>query len=489
MMSNCAFWSASGELLAVHGVGPTDPLATFGPWAAARRLPSGRIVGLSPGFPLPETEVAGWQLVAPGFSLRPRKLARTPKTDVAVATPQPALDEVSSRVLPLRIEHPKFSLKAWPTWTTTVHLLLGEGTDGWYAALNGPAKSNQFLVRLVPHNGRLPGPGWRNMLAWSLHQHAGVRLVPLNGLPTAQALAAAPAWEYRVEAGQGVESAAWDVQVLPARRLLEEWAPGAADPWQATAWLRWVRPGAAGAASLPGPEGEFLWAELLARLPVGDARLLVQNVLTTLPGGVASAAVLFYDTVTLSDPDGRTLVRYVPLEGLPVALLSTLFGHRAWRELERAKRLLPGAEESRQRRAEAAADLDLRLAEGRLPWSDEALNLWQVLYRTPQHQRQEAELKAWRGEERWSALFSGDRLVIEAVLRDLDVTDVALCLRDAPDQRWRRFVTARREAEIREELDFCRAWDARGELTVERQLDAWQTWDKKVRSVRANDEA
>jgi hypothetical protein len=407
-----------------------------------------------------------------------------------VATSQPALDEVSARLLPRRIDHEKFRLTAWPTWTTTVHPFSGEGTDGWYAALKGPAKANQFLVRLVPHRGRLPGPGWRNMLAWSFHRHAGVRLVRLNGLPTAEALAAAPAWEYRVEAGQGLESAAWDVQVLPARRLLEAWAPGAADPWQATAWLRWVRPGIPAASSLPAPEGELRWADLLARLPVADARLLVQNVLTTQPGGVASASVLFYDTVTLPvEADGQTLVRYVPQEGLPGALLSTLFGQRAWRELDRAKRLLPGAAESRLRREEALADLDLRLAEGRLSWSDEALDLWQTLYRHPQHRRLEAELAGWRGEDRWSALFSGDRLVVETVLRELDVTDVALCLRDAPDLRWRRFVTARRDAEIREELEFCRVWDARGELTVERQLDAWQTWDKKVRSISANNEA
>jgi hypothetical protein len=324
------------------------------------------------------------------------------------------------------------------------------------------------------------------MLLWSLNQHAKVRPVPLNGLPNQTALAGAPAWEYRVEAGRGTDSAAWDVQILPTRRLLQEWAPGAADPWEATAWLRWVRPGVSTLWEPPDGQ-EPGWADLLARLPVPDARVLVQNVLTTLPGGVGAAAALFYEMVTLDGGPGQTLVRYIPQEGLPVALLSTLFGRRAWHELERARRLIPSAEECRLRRIEALADLDLRLAEGRLPWSEEALDLWQMWYRGPQHRRLDAELKAWRGEDRWSNLLKGSALIIEALLRDLDVTDAALCLRDAPDQRWRRFVTARREADLREELEFCRVWEARGELTVERQLDAWRTWDEKLRSLQADD--
>jgi len=490
MMSNCGFWSASGEWVAVHGVDPArptpDPRESFGPWAAARRLPPGRLVALSPGFPSPPVSAPGWQALV---SLPEPRKGRSAPPDVAapVAAFSPALDRAWTSLLPPLSRHELFTLRAWPTWVSTARPGQDEGPQGWFAAVGADGKTSRFLVRLVPHRGRLPGDGWRNMLAWALKTHAGVRLAPLSGLPTATALEAAPAWEFRVEAGKDAESAAWDVQILPGRKLLQEWAPGIADPWEATALLRWVRPGAPAPADLPEPAGELQWGELFARLPVADARLLVQNVLTTLPGGAAEAAVLFYDSVTIPGPSGRTLVRYVPQEGLPLALLSTLFGTRAWNEIDRAKKFLPPEGERRDRRAEALADLDRRLAEGRLMWSPGAMDLWQALYRRPAHRALENELAGWRKNSRWSELMAGDPRIPEGLLRSLDVTDIALCLQDAPDTRWRRFVTARREAEIREELSFCQAWEARGELTIERRIDAWRSWDALARSLVLGD--
>jgi hypothetical protein len=399
-----------------------------------------------------------------------------------VAEAAPALDAVAALLFPPLSVHELFTVRAWPTWVSTPRPGPAETAEGWYAALEG--KESRFLVRLVPHRGRLPGDGWRNMLAWALGNHTGVKLARLNALPSPEALEAAPAWEYRVEAGQGAESAAWDVQVLPGRKWLFDQAPGASDPWEATALLRWVRPGVPAPADLPEPaSGEPRWADLLARLPVADARLLVQNVLTTLPGGAAEAAVLFYDDVTLSGGSGRTLVRHLPQDGLPLSLLSTLFGKRAWSELERAKRFLPAPGDRRQRRSEALADLDLRLAEGRLAWSEAAFDLWQALYRDPRHRAQAAELVQWRTHPRWDEVMTGDPRVPEALLRQIDVTDAALCLRSAPDARWRRFVTARREQEIRDEIVFCGQWEARGELTVERELDAWRSWDELARTL------
>ncbi|HTH13460.1 MAG TPA: hypothetical protein VMB23_03630 [Spirochaetia bacterium] len=479
-MSNSAFWSVSGELTAVHGACDADPSATFGPWAADQRLRSGRLVSLSSdllGIPAPGP---GWHRVGP--SPTPSRRSKPPRpcaSDAPVATFAPALDVAAAKLLPPRLEHAQFVLRATPTWVSTTRPGPEEGPAGWWAALAGDEKASRFLVRMVPHRDRLPGDGWRNMLTWALRKVHGVRLVPLNGLPTSQALAAAPAWEYRVEAGRGPESAAWDVHILPSRRLLSGWAPGISDPWEATALLRWIRPGAPAPSALgTDPVGEPAWSDLLARLPAADARLLVQNVLNAGVGGAAGSAVLFYDTVTLPPgPDGRSLVRHVPQPGLPSALLSTLFGRRAWAEIERTKRFLPPEGDRRVLRAGRLADLDQRLAEGRLAWSEAALDLWQALYREPRHRALEARLASWRDPARWEPVLSGDPLVAEALLRSLDVTDAALCLRDAPDRRWRRFVTARREAEIREELEFCRVWDARGELTVERQLEAWEAWD------------
>jgi hypothetical protein len=392
----------------------------------------------------------------------------------------PALDESAALLLPRRFEHEQFTLKSQPTWVTTARPE-AEGAEGWYAALDAE-KHNRFLVRLVPHHGRLPGHGWRNMLAWTLRAHANVRLVPLNGLPTPAALNAAPAWEYRVEAGHANEAAAWDVQLLPSRGLLSSWASGIADPWEATALLRWIRPVKPREVATLEPT----WAGLLSRLPAADARLLVQNMLTTLPGGAAAAAPLFFETITLSS-GGKTLVRHVPDEGLPLSLLSTLFGRRAWIEVERARRQPPSDGERLRLRAEALADLDFRLAEGRLTWSPDAMELWDELYRQPLHREQEAELKRRRAEARWGELLSGDPRAAEFLLRRLDVTDAALCLRDAPDQRWRRFVTARREAELREEFEFIRVWEARGELTLDRELDAWREWDRLLGEVPLTD--
>ena len=476
MMSNCAFWSESGELVAVHGESAPDAATTFGPWAKVFRFPPGRLVALSPAFPQLEAPGPGWQLTID------RPLARHPRA-VAVGAPvavaAPALDKAATFLLPHRFVHEQFTLAAWPTWVTTARPE-GESHEGWFAALD-ENKNNRFLVRLVPHRGRLPGHGWRNMLAWTFKEHAGVRLVPLNGLPTPAALHAAPAWEYRVEAGHGAEAAAWDVQLLPARGLLTEWAPGITDAWEATALLRWMRPGSSDA----GPP-EPTWAGLLSRLPAADVRLLVQNVLTTLPGGAASAAPLFFQTIALSAA-GKTLVRHVPDEGLPLSLLSTLFGRRAWHEVERARRQPPSDGERRRLRDEALADLDVRLTEGRLTWSKKAMDLWEAVYRAPKNKAEKAELDRRRTEVRWNEVLSGDPRVPEYVLRRLDVTDAALCLRDAPDQRWRRFVTARREAELRDELEFCRVWEARGELTVERVLDAWRQWDRLTGEVPLTD--
>lgn len=484
MMSNCAFWSESGELLAVHGAGPaSDPVVSFPDWAAGLRLPSGRLVSLSSGFPAPEAPASGWW-VLPSAGLRRKKVPRASDPAAPVAVFAPALDGAAGRLFPLAFDHPKFRWRAWPTWVSTCRPETGEGPQGWYAAL-GRDNASRFLVRLVPHRGRLPGDGWRNMLAWTVKERLGLRLVPLNGLPTPEALAAVPSWDYRAEAGQD-DAAAWDLQVLPSRRLLASWAPGTSDPWEATALLRWVRPD-------PPPElgeasGEPRWADLLGRLPVADARLLVHNVLSTLPGGAASAAVLFYDRRILPPgADGRSLVRYVPQPGLPLGLLSKLFGPRVWHDIDRARRFLPPEDEQAQLRSEALAEVDRRLAEGRLSWSPGALALWEHLYRGPRLRALAAEIREYRSSGRWERLLSGDPRTAESLLRSLDVTDAALCLRDVPDRRWRRFVTARRESELNEELSFCRLWEARGELTPEREADAWRSWDSLLVALPLTD--
>jgi hypothetical protein len=485
MMSNCAFWSSSGELLAVHGVRSrtslpdSGPRTTFGPWAADRRLGPGRLVSLSPGFVGVSAPAEGWTQVG-----GPRRAGKTPRPcdpEAPVAAFAPAFDTSAELLLPSVYRHDQFTWKAWPTWVSTCRPDPGEGPEGWYAAIDH-LRTNHFLVRLVPHQGRLPSAGWRNMLAQTVRANLGLRLVPLNGVPTAEALAAVPSWDYRAEAGQGTNAGAWDLQLVPTRRFLADAAPGTEDPWEATALVRWVRPGAPRVVPWTGTD-PFGWADLFARLPVADARVLVQNVLTTLTGGAGAAAALFFDALVVEgSPEGRALVRRVPQPGLPLALLSTLFARRPWREVDRAKRALePGT--NPDFRAEVLAEVDRRLAEGRLVWSDEGRAVWDEGYRAPLRRALEAELAAFRSSDRWTTLLAGDRLVAEALLRSLDVTDLALCLRDAPDRRWRQYVTARREAEVKAEQAFCDDWTARGELTVERHLDAWRSWDALLKAL------
>jgi len=477
MMSNCGFWSAAGELLAVHGAdAPGSGPSSFPGWASGRRLPPGRLVEVSPGFPLPAAPGPGWHPVEGAPAARPRKTPKAVDAAAAVAVFAPVSDEAAGRLFPRNFHHDQFTWSAWPTWVSTCRPDPGEGPEGWYAAL-GPNKLSRFLVRLVPHRGRLPGEGWRNMLLWTVKETKGLRLVPLNSLPSAEALAGVPSWDYRAEAGRGSEAAAWDLQVIPARKLLNDWAPGAASPWEATALLRWVRPRA---PSVPVSADEPLgWAGLFGRLPVADARLLVQNVLLTLPGGAARSAPLFFEALSLPAAAGRpALVRFVPLPGLPLSLLSVLFGRRVWQEVDRAKRQ-PVPEGDREAyRAAVLAEVDRRLAEGRLTWSDRADALWEAGYREPLRRAGRRELAAYRAGDRWNQLLGGPPRRAEALLRRLDVTDLALCLRDAPDRRWRRFVTQRREDEIAAEVEFCRIWAARGELTLDRELDAWRSWDR-----------
>jgi hypothetical protein len=234
--------------------------------------------------------------------------------------------------------------------------------------------------------------------------------------------------------------------------------------------LRWLRPGV-----LPSPiEGVLTWRTLFTHLAASDVRLLVQNVLMTGYDGAASVA----DVLFSIGLDGKPR----PRKDLPLAWLSTLFPRRQWAEIERASRALPVGDPE-PRRALLLGDIEEKLASGALLWSPRALELWELGYRQPRRAALLNELEALSSGFDWKAWYQNPPLVLEGVLRNLDVTDAALCLETAPDARWRRHVTRRREVELRAEAEFCRQWRSRGELMVERELDAWQSFLEETRKL------
>lgn len=474
MMSNCAFWSSAGELVALYGADGADPVVAFGAWARDQELGPGRLIRWASASGLPAVSRPGWQRALAVGGRRKGSWDDRLSTTAPVAVVQADADPWASQLIPGRFVHERFVFRAQATRVLTCQLEALEVPDGWYAAL-GPNDQTGFLVRIVPVNGRLPGPGWRSALVHSLRQGSGWNLRPLIHPPTNEALTRVAAWEYQVEAGPSGAEAAWHIQAFPGRGLLREWSGGLDDPWQATALLRWLRPGIESAAV---DDSEALnWTALFRRWSVADARLVVQNVLLSRSGGLADAAAVIFDRVEVQTGDGKRLVRHRPHWGLPVAELRELFGNRTWRELERIKTQLPPGAERRTLADAVMVDLDQRLVEGRLALSSEGVRWWTALVRQPWDRRAEQELNDYQSSSRWAQVLGGDPRRAEALFRRLDVTDFALCLRQVPDRRWRRFVTARRQAEVEAELEFCRQWQARGELTWARQLDAWRSWD------------
>jgi|GEM_PF-2183673 len=485
MMSNslrplAGFWSVSGELRAVYW-GATG--AVPAPLPAGSRQP-GRLVKLTldqlPGVSPPS--LPGWVFlfsppkVAKKWSKRRRKkrevaAVSTARTDAPATAPTLANDSYARRFLPARFVHDQFVFTSMPTWIVTPKVSPEENPQGWLSLVDETSLASLFLVRIPPRRGKLPGAGWRNILSFVLKQNWKAKLVPIPALPTPEVLAASVAWEFRVDAGPTeTEQATWDLQVLASQGLFSSWVGRTCDPWEATALLRWLRPGVVA----PALTDTLDWRLLLTHLPAADARLVVQNVLIPASGSAATVANLFFDL----GADGKARAR----KDLPLAWLSTLFPRRQWLDIERAARNLP-AGDPQQRRLELLDDVEVKLASGSLLWSDTALSLWESGYRQPRREALLRKLGELSLRFDWAAWYQNSSLVLEGVLRNLDVTDAALCLAKSPDARWRRYVTKRREQELREEAEFCRLWRARGELSVERELDAWQSFLELTRHL------
>jgi len=430
---------------------------------------------------VPASSVPGWVfLLSPPKVPQPTKRRRKKKGAVAVSTartdapataPTLATDSYARRFLPARFVHNQFVFTSMPTWIVTPKVNPEENPEGWLSVVEETTLKSLFLVRIPPRRGKLPGAGWRNILSYVLGQNWKAKLVAIPALPSPEVLAASVAWEFRVDAGPTeAEQATWDLQVLASQGLLSSWVGRTCDPWEATALLRWVRPGVAP----PSTSEPLDWKLLLTHLPAADARLVVQNVLIPASASAANVADLFFDL----GADGKPRAR----KDLPLAWLSTLFPRRQWLDIERAARKLPPGD-PQQRRHRLLDDVEAKLVSGSLLWSGAALSLWESGYRQPHRERLLRELGELSLGFDWVAWYQNSPLVLEDVLRNLDVTDAALCLAKAPDARWRRYVTKRREQELSEEAEFCRLWRARGELTARRELDAWQSFLELTRQL------
>ncbi|NNM66584.1 MAG: hypothetical protein HKM06_01090, partial [Spirochaetales bacterium] len=172
---------------------------------------------------------------------------------------------------------------------------------------------------------------------------------------------------------------------------------------------------------------------------------------------------------------------YSRRERLPYAVRSVLKPSvRA--ELDRRMRLSGDKSEENSLVLEVGWTVEKARQDGKFTWSPHAEGVWARLWREPFARKDQAELDSLAAPENWNLFLSESALIVEETLRRLDPTDLALCLRSAFDGRWRRHVSAGREAEVRREMEYCAALEKRGELSRDRVLDAWRCFHQEWKS-------
>jgi hypothetical protein len=371
-------------------------------------------------------------------------------------------DLASWKPLPPRADFSEFSWAAESTGLASASLSL----KGAVLVARAEGEAMPVLAAVLPVVGtHEPSPGWVNAFRRVWEFHTGLRVSVLQEQEGARAsLAGQPVWTYRVGVTSPSGSAWRTVEIVPSRRALASWAGRDADSWSLSASLRlWQSLG-----ELPeNPDGlsvperlEAVWQSLSP----ADLRLAWEN--GVIPAFGPTAADLF------------------PLkERLPYAVRSVLKASvRA--ELDRRRRQGGDHTDEASLALEVGWSVEKARHDGKFTWSPHAEGVWKSLWLDPFARQDQAELNKLASAKTWSRFLSESPPVIEETLRRLDPTDLALCLRLAPDSRWRRHVSAGREAEVRREKDYCEALEKRGELSLERVLDAWrcfhQEWESQV---------
>lgn len=402
-----------------------------------------------------------------------------------VAVPASLADLWARKILPSSVDYPAYQFRSRPSGIGFL-TLENDPVEGWRSWYTDGDNKPLFLVRLVPKPGRaapLPSEGWQNILNHVIRQGPASHSAPLSALPRQDTLDKLPYWEYLVEAGpRNQVPASWTVQVFPSRRLLSSWAGSDRDPAETTVLLRLFKvhlPWAWGTPEFsPPPDRADTLGAFLASLDTPDLRAVVQNVLLPLTGAGGLGRLLFYkDLVRLSS---RTVVKVLSSPWLPETQIEGVLGSRARQDLDQARR--HGRVESyavwRDLQDELCQIVENRLRSHELEISPLGQSAWETLYRKPFDQAQEKELATLVSQAPWTDLLSSDSRIGEDVLRSLDVTDAALCLRAVTDGRWRRLVTSRREGELKKEMEFLDILEARGELSLDRTLDAWRQFHR-----------
>ena len=369
-------------------------------------------------------------------------------------------DPASWKALPPSAEFSEFSWKAESTGLASAPL----SRRGIVLIARAEGESMPVLAAVLPAVGaRAPGEGWVNAFRRVWELHTGLRVSVLQDEEGARAsLEGQPVWTYRAGIAAKAGSAWRTVEIVPSRRALADWAGRDAAPWSLSAGLRlWHRPG-----ELPeNPDGLSVSERLEAvwqSLSPADLRLAWEN--SVIPAFGPVAADLF------------------PLrDRLPYAVRSVLKPSvRA--ELDRRMRLTGDKADEASLVLDVGWSVEKARRTGKFAWSPHAEGVWKSLWLDPFARKDQAELDSLATPETWNLFLSENAPTVEETLRRLDLTDLALCLRLAPDGRWRRHVSAGREAEVRREMDYCAALEKRGELSRDRVLDAWRCFHQEWKS-------
>ncbi len=485
-----SLWTPGGELTALLA-GATAPSESLDPGPGALFLGQlARTLNL-PGVFLPPQQAALDLTIPELFEARRVVLAEPPwglpgvylilgrcaatRWDRGVAwQTEPALfsdrlncggayrDSAAWLALPRSVDDSRFTWRA-----EAAGLVHRKKFDGRVVCLGAFAshESQPLMVALLPWSrGKPPSLGWINVFSTVWAAQTGLRVeeasYPNSSWPV---LTSGWFWSYLADVKVGDVEATRTLEIAVSEQQLALWH----QPSLTGVELRlWHRPPP---LVLPGPTAPWVerWKALWEALPASDLRLAWENVF------VAQG-----EAVGLAGLTGR----------LPLALRS-LLKPRVRHELDRAAlraALRTDSEMTDEGARNLAQTLAQALTEGRIEWSPKAHELFDQLIWRPAEAQELRELTALSAPEVVQDFQKEEATVIEETLRRLDPTDAALCLGSFPDKRWRRHVTARREAEIRLEAEYCQALERRGELSRTRVLDAWRCFHREWNSQKEN---
>ncbi len=365
-------------------------------------------------------------------------------------------DTAAWLVLPPQRDDPRFSWSAEPAG------LVRRKKESWGAravclGAFAPQEIQPRLLAFLPWSfGKPPSTGWVNVLTAVWAQHTGLKIQEVSPLnPSWDVFRTEWNWSFQATVKVADVEATRSLEVAVSGLQLAEWTPGEhGDGTPSIEDLRlWHRPALSLAVPAPSSSWKVRWKALWEALSASDLRLAWENVLLA---------------------QGET-----GMSGRLPLVLRAQFKPQVRHELDRSAANQAPENVSEERLRELAKTLVQACEDGRLVWSPHAQQWFERLILRPLEAEEHQELHKLSDPAVVVAFLKDDPPVLEETLRRLDPTDAALCLRAFPDQRWRRHVTAHREAELRREEEYCQALEQRKELSSSRVLDAWRCFHRE----------